>query len=55
MSQYEITVIGEVREIYVVEADSEREARDLFTTGRAAPPVMSETSSAEIVDVEGVE
>ena len=48
MSVYTITAIGSAREVYVVVANSEDEAREKFANGDAGEPVLSEVEGCEI-------
>ena len=53
MTEYEVEIITRVREIYVVEASSEREARD--TWHRVEPEASECIEVEEITRVEEVE
>ncbi len=47
--------IGEAREIYNVEADTEEETRAKFARGEdLSGPFLTEVSDAEIIDIEEV-
>ena len=48
MSQYLVELTGECREVYVVEADSEQEARDNWTSGWHQ---ITEAQGMEVVSV----
>lgn len=53
MTTYRIEARGEVREVYLVDAASEQEARDLFEAGDVPDPVVSEASTTlESIEVE---
>lgn len=52
MAQFEVVYEGSVREVYVVEADSEEEAREVWVDGWLA---SSEVYDGEVVDVEEME
>jgi hypothetical protein len=55
MALFRLIAEGEAREVYVVEAASEDDARRIFEAGEAAAPEVSEVIGAEVVDVEEVD
>ena len=50
-NRYVLTVTGNVREQYIVEAESVEDAEACFARGEYLFPVVSEVSDAELVDV----
>lgn len=48
---YTILATGEAREVYVVEAESEDEARDMFEQGLVTDPVSVEVLAPEIESI----
>lgn len=53
---WRIEAHGDVRELYVVEADTEDEAREMFESGDAGNPYVSEASTeitSIVLDEEG--
>lgn len=53
VTTYRIEARGEVREVYIVEAASEQEARDRFEAGDIPTPVVSEAATTvESIEVE---
>ena len=48
MSKYRVVLVGEYREVYVVEAESEQDARENWENGYM---VNSEASSMEVLFV----
>lgn len=53
MPMYRLTVIGESRELYDVEADTGADARAMFDSGQiTAAPDYTEVTSAEVTGVE---
>jgi hypothetical protein len=52
MPEYEVTLVGEVREVYAVQAVSEDAARQLWTTGQL---VLSESYGMDIDSIRQTE
>lgn len=55
MNVYRIIAIGEAREIYDIEAESESEARELFESGAITVPALTEVSGSEIDSIEEID
>lgn len=45
MTEYRIEALGDAREVYYFEADSEEEAREAFETGAIGAPYLTECST----------
>lgn len=52
MRVWKVETVGDAREVYTVEADTEQEARAAFDNGTIGPADMTDVTSAEIVKIE---
>lgn len=49
--EFTITVRGDAHEVYIIDVESERVAREMFERGELTDPVTAEVEGAEITDV----